>query len=307
MNIKAPHEQDTIIVGRPLRFSVFGAEGQLLLAEGSVVSSDRARQFLLHKGVYYDSSNIDEPASKHAPTPSEDAALPPLQALQRDYGAAGAGRRFALSVATDEGEESYSTWVVGAHKQNIILTAPRRADGSLVPVAVGQAWVCRAFQMTSAFRFRSNVLKVLFDPFPHVHIEAPQHVERRIVRGRPRAAVYIDVNVESPTPAQGVIVDLSISGGRLATEHEVRLERGATAQIGMHLELIDSQFELHLKASVVADFGACDSRHPQVRFYGLRFEPLSELESLVLHSYVSGQLALELNSLWHMLSSAAVA
>jgi hypothetical protein len=308
MSNKAPPlEQDTIIVGRPLPFSVFGAEGQLLLAEGSVVANDRARQLLLHKGVYHDATDGLEGTPEAPGTDANGAVLAPLLALKRDYGAASSGRRFALSVAADEGDEAYNTWVVGMHKQTIILTAPRRANGSLVPVAVGKAWVCRAFQMTSAFRFRSSVLKVLFDPFPHVHIEAPRHVERRIVRGRPRAAVYIGVELETPLIAQGVIVDLSISGGRIAIQDDVRLERGQSVRVGMKLELIESKFELSLNASVVGEFGACDGRHPQVLFYGLRFEPLTELESLVLHSYVSGQLALELNSLWHMLSSAAPA
>jgi hypothetical protein len=308
MSTKAPPlEQDTIIVGRPLLFSVFGAEGQLLLAEGSVVASDRARQMLLRKGVFHDSAGIDDFTGKGADAPAEGPALPPLAALQRDYGTATGGRRFALTVATAEGDEAHNTWVVGVHKQTIILTAPRRNDGSLVPVTLGQAWVCRAFQMTSAFRFRSSVLKVLFDPFPHVHIEAPRHVERRIVRGRPRAAVYLGVRLESPLVAPAVIVDLSISGGRLATEAGVRLERGHAVRVAMKLELIESQFELCLNASVVGEFGACDDRHPHVLFYGLRFEPLTELESLVLHSYVSGQLALELNSLWQMLSSASPA
>jgi hypothetical protein len=117
--------------------------------------------------------------------------------------------------------------------------------------------------------------------------------------------VYVEARLESPSPAAGVIVDLSISGGRLATEADVRLERGQSVRIGMALELIESRFELCLNATVVGEFGPCDGRHPQVVFYGLRFEPLTELESLVLHSYVSGQLALELNSLWHMLSSAS--
>jgi hypothetical protein len=308
MSSKAPPmEQDTIIVGRPLPFSVFGAEGQLLLAEGSVVANDRARQLLLHKGVYHDSNDAPDLTSGELEAAASDAGLSPLSALKRDYGASSTARRFSLSVAADEGDEAYNTWVVGMHKQTIILTAPRRANGSLVPVAVGQAWVCRAFQMTSAFRFRSTILKVVFDPFPHVHIEAPRHVERRVVRGRPRAAVYLGVTLESPVIAHGVIVDLSISGGRLATQNDVRLERGQSVRVGLRLELIESQFELSLNASVVGEFGACDGRHPQVLFYGLRFAPLTELESLILHSYVSGQLALELNSLWHLLSSAAPA
>jgi hypothetical protein len=308
MRVKAPaKEKDKIVVGSPLPFSVFGAEGQLLLAQGSVVESDRARQMLLRNGVYFDVvSGAFVPAGA-ASDCVEDSSADPLSGLQKDYGAASAGRRLALTVASDDSDESHSTWVIGVHNQSIILTAPRRPNGSLVSVAVGQVWHCRAFQMTSAFRFRSAVIKVVFEPFPHVHIEAPQHVERRTVRGRPRAAVYLRVSLEAPQSAPAVMVDLSLSGGRLALEQGIKLKQGDALRIAMKLELIESQFELSLKASVIADFGASDGRHPKVAFYGIKFDSLSELEKLVVHSFVSGQLAMELNSLWQMLSTAAPA
>jgi hypothetical protein len=102
-----------------------------------------------------------------------------------------------------------------------------------------------------------------------------------------------------------VIVDLSVSGGRLAVEQAIKLERGQSLRIAMKLELIDSKFELSLKGSVIALFGASDGRHPGVAFYGIKFEALTEVERLVLHSFVSGQLAMELNSLWQMLSTAS--
>ena len=305
MNVKAPAlEKEKIVVGRPLPFSVFGAEGQLLLAEGSVVESDRALQMLLRKGVYRDAVSGEIIPAGPVGDP-EQTTGDPLAGLQKNYGAASAGRRFALTVASDDSDEAYSTWVIGVHNQSIILTAPRRLNGSLVSVTVGQVWLCRAFQMTSAFRFRSAVIKVVFEPFPHVHIEAPQHVERRTVRGRPRAAVFVKVSLAAPLPAPAVMVDLSLSGGRLAVEEDVKLERGQALRIAMKLELIESQFELSLKANVIAQFGASDGRHPKVVFYGIRFDSLSEVEKLVLHSFVSGQLAMELNSLWQMLSSAA--
>lgn len=297
-------EKDKIVVGRPLPFSVFGAEGQLLLAEGSVVESDRALQMLLRKGVYRDAVGGDAIAASPVEHP-EDTSGDALAGLQKNYGASSAGRRFALTVASDDTDDAYNTWVIGVHNQSIMLTAPRRPNGALVSVTVGQVWLCRAFQMTSAFRFRSAVLKVVFEPFPHVHIEAPRHVERRTVRGKPRAAVFVRVALELPLAAPAVLVDLSLSGGRLAVEEGVKLERGQGVQIAMKLELIDSQFELSLKGIVIAQFGASDGRHPKVAFYGIKFESLSEVEKLVLHSFVSGQLAMELNSLWQMLSTAA--
>jgi hypothetical protein len=39
-----------------------------------------------------------------------------------------------------------------------------------------------------------------------------------------------------------------------------------------------------------------------VAFYGISFESLSELDACVLHGFVNSELALELNSLWQVLS-----
>src|ERR1039458_8805448 len=89
MSVKAPPaEKERIIVGRPLPFSVFGAEGQLLLAEGSVAESDRARQMLLRKGVYRDAVSREDTTPDTAFEPAGGLAEAPLSAPPKDYGAA---------------------------------------------------------------------------------------------------------------------------------------------------------------------------------------------------------------------------
>jgi hypothetical protein len=298
-------ERDKIRVGSPLPFSVFGAEGQLLLAEGTIVESDRTRLLLLRNGVYCDA--VTESPATDAGTDGAAAAgeQTPLSQLRRDYALANARRRLTLTISAGESEEAYTAWVVGVHDKNILLTAPRLPTGTLLPVKVGHAWVCRAFQLTTAFRFRSSVIKVVYDPFPQVLIEAPQHVEQRTVRSRPRAAVFMPVALEAPQPASGVLVDLSVSGGRLAVEQGSQLDhRGQALQVDLKLEMLDTRFELSLKAKIVAALGACDGRHPRVHFFSVKFEEPNEIERLVLHAYVSGQLAIEANSLWQVLTSA---
>lgn len=308
MGVKPPQaEKAKIAVGKPLPFSVFGADGQLLLAEGTVIESDHTRLMLLRKGVYRDTAEVQEqPLADEQGAPASANEQTVLTALRRHYGPTSIGRRFALNIATTDSDESHTAWVIGVHNRSILLTAPRRTDGSLVSVKVGQGLVCRALQMTAAFRFRSVVLKSVFEPFPQVLIEAPKHVERRTIRSRPRAAVFLPITIDSPWPIPGVIVDLSVSGGRLALEEGgVPYERGDDLRVSFKVGLIDSVFELNLGASVVSVFGASDGRHPRVHFYGIKFDTADQLTRLVLHGYVSEQLAAELNSLEHLLSAAA--
>jgi hypothetical protein len=105
-------------------------------------------------------------------------------------------------------------------------------------------WLCRTFQSTSTFRFLGTVLKVLFEPFPHLFVEVPRTVEQRKIRNRTRATVLLSAAIETPASAQ----------------------------------------------------------HPRVAFYGIRFGSLSELDACVLNGFVNSELALELNSLWQVLS-----
>jgi hypothetical protein len=83
------------------------------------------------------------------------------------------------------------------------------------------------------------------------------------------------------------------------------MERGDVVQLSIKLDLIDFHFDLSLKATIVGSFGGSDGRHPNVAFYGVQFDSLTELESLILHGYVNQHLADELNGLWQVLSTAS--
>jgi hypothetical protein len=305
MAAKIPfQEKDQIVVGKPLPFAVYSHDGQLLLAAGRPVDTERARQMLIDNGTHRSALGADR--DKRDRYNDNDRHKPGvLAALQKDYGATSLGRRFAVTMAPNDTHEAYNSWVVGATEQTLIVTAPLGSDGSLVAVSPGQMWLCRTFQVTSAFRFRATVLKVAFEPFPHLHLEAPKNVETRKVRGRPRASVFVNATVDIPPATPCVIVDLSVSGGRVAVDDSVKIARGHVVRLNVKLDMIDFHFDLSLYATVVGAFGASDSRHPDVAFYGLQFDKLTELESLILHGFVNQHLAVELNSLWQVLSTAS--
>jgi hypothetical protein len=300
-------EKDQIAVGKPLPFSIFSAEGNLLLAAGCVVENERARQILLNNGNRrgaFSDKGARHPALFDA---AERPSVNPLSAFQSSYRRAGAAHRFPLSMARNETSEAFRTWVIGVHDKIIVAAAPVRSDGALVPVIAGQAWLCRTFQATSAFRFHGTVLRVAFEPFPHVYVEVPQAVEERKIRNRTRVTVLVCATLESPAVAPCILVDLSAGGGRIATADSVLLERDQRIRVAMKLELVGCKYELSLHAIVVRTFGASDRQHPSVTFYGIKFESLTESDSLILHGFVNSQLALELNCLWQVLSVASSA
>jgi hypothetical protein len=102
-----------------------------------------------------------------------------------------------------------------------------------------------------------------------------------------------------------VICDLSIGGARLAVDIATfALEKGKKARLVATVEVLQTKFALEVPVTVLNSFGPTDSRHPNVTFYGVKFDALSERESLVLHGYVGVHLLSEFHSLWQMLMAA---
>src|SRR5579871_2254583 len=108
-------EKDQVVVGKPLPFSIFTAEGKLLLAVGSIVPSERARQILLTNGTH----RSTYPNNQHhtaAPDMDERPVLGPLPLLQKTYRARGSHRRFVLTLARDGTAEALRANVIGVHE-----------------------------------------------------------------------------------------------------------------------------------------------------------------------------------------------
>lgn len=302
-------DHDRIVVGKPLPFSIFTADGKLLLAQGRVVESERLRDMLVRNGHHCDVTEDAGKKVRSAGERAEEAAPvedPPLDALHRDYEAGGDGQHLSISIAKGEIDKAYPVQLMGVHGQSILVTAPVLADGSLVPVLTGQVLVCRTFQLTSAFRFTAVAQKAAFEPFPHLLLQLKKEVEHRQIRGAPRARVAVRAELQTNEKLPCVICDLSTGGARIALDIAAfALEKGRKAKLLASLEVLQSKFVLELPVTVLNSMGPTDSRHPNCTFYGVKFEALGEREGLILHGYVGEHLLSEFHSLWQMLMAAS--
>ena len=300
-------DKNDIVVGKPLPFSIYGADKMLLLAKGQLVESERVREALIRNGVLANASNPSGlgGASKTggSATEEERTKLSPLAVLRHDYQNLSSRSRFGLRMSREDGGESYLCWVVGyADRRGLILTAPTREDRSFVAVTEGQTWLFRTFYATAAFRFNAVVQKVLFDPFPYLHIQLPQMIDMRLVRKMPRAQVCLNATVSGAEDMQAVIVDMSVSGMRLALAENCTLAKDQTVALSFTVPLLDKQHTLKMTARVVSCYGNSDMKHPGVSFYGLNVEPVGDLDKLVLHGFVQQHLVGELDSMWQALA-----
>lgn len=294
-------DKSEIVSGKPLPFSVFDPSRKLLLAAKGQIVTDWMREALLRNGLMA-VADEDDCCSPSAEAAADDAPSP-LDQLRLQYGRSSAGSRWAFRVSRDERSDSYACKVIGiGERRGLIMTAPAKDDRSYVAISEGQIWLFRTFYATAAIRFTGIIEKVLFDPFPYFHVEVPPQVEMRHIRKGQRVAVCLNATVELDTPAAAVIVDLSSTGLRIGVDATTALEESQQCRVKFRVAVLGKCYDLDAAATVVRQLGTADPQHPQVHFYGLGLEPQNDFDRMLLHAYVQGCVAQELDGLTKVLA-----
>ncbi|MET0658780.1 MAG: flagellar brake protein [Steroidobacteraceae bacterium] len=303
---RSPLDKNAIVVGKPLPFSIYGADNMLLLAQGQLVKTEGMRNALLRGGAYCNRADTGEfsggssGAAAREETPGEVAT--PLDKFMREHALALAKPRPNLRMSREDGSESYPTRIIGMHdRSSMILAAPTRTDKTFVPVFDRQTWFFRALYHTMAIRFQAVVLKAAFEPFPHLHIDVPRMIERKLVRGAPRVPVCLRVNIVEPSSTSAVIVDLSVGGARIAVNADVVLEPMQRVRFTANVAVYQRSIALDLTGTVLPR-EAGEEGIADVMFHRLQFEPLDDLALLTLEAHINSQLAIDADSFWRLVA-----
>lgn len=298
-------DQDSIVVGSPLPFSVYSADRKLLLAKGQVVESERIRDQLVKSGRFQSNGSAKElgaPEELRHDQPS--LAENPLDVYIREFNAATGSTRIGVRVSREESGESFPCWVLGADEQNgLIISAPTKPDRSIVPVNEGQTWIFRMMYLTAAVKFNATIRKVQFEPMPSMNVSLPKQVELRHVRASPRVATCMRAMVDYGKEVPVLITDIGVGGMRVAIERE-RWEPkpGHRVTLVFEITMLGQVYHFKVPATVVSTPNDLEKRYPALSFAGLKIEAQSETEKLVLHSYVFERTALDFNALWKALT-----
>jgi len=295
-------DKHCIVVGKPLPFSIYDGDCKLLLAEGRVVESERLKERLLALGVL---CAVPEKGSRRERCDKDASeAESPIVALQRNYAQIAARTRGGLRISPKETGDAYLCWVLGQmrDKRCLVLSAPVRADKSLVSITKGETWFCRFLNATTAFRFRGVVLKTALDPFPHFLLEVSRTIEKRTVRVWPRALVSFPATVRIPHDQEAEIVDLSVGGARIAVDKTNPLVKGQRIALSTQLRALNTEHAVEVLANVVVAYGNIDPQHPDFLFYGIEFELPEQLQLLALHACVQEHIVAELDGLAQLLT-----
>lgn len=292
-----PDDRKAIVVGRPLPFSIYANDNKLLLAAGRIVPNEFVREGLIRSGAF----SGEESGEFDTPTGSASQLLSgPLADLQSDYKHTVA--RLQSGFRMEREGLALRTRVIGVSEDGsgLIMSGPTNLEGNATDIAEGATWTFRALYAVSAVRFQATVGQVSAKPFRYFYVSQLTDIDTRNVRQWPRALTALWTSRTGEAPR--IMTDLSVGGARVAGKDNPPLQQGQTILVSPSLKLAVGAKELSLEATVINLYGRSDPRHPQIAFYGVRFDKLVDWERLTLHAYVQENLCMELDRVWHVLA-----
>jgi hypothetical protein len=294
-------ERDRIIVGAPLPFSVYSSDHKLLLAKGQVVESERMLDYLVRVGRREEGDALARGA--HDRSSNETHADDPFSAYVLDFNVGAGQARIGARLSREESSENYPCWVLGADNvHGLIVTAPCKADRSLLPIAEGQTWVFRLLYLTAACKFSGTINKVQFDPTPMLHVSPPRQVEMRMIRSSPRVPACVRGAIDVGKHVPILIADIGVGGVCIAVERaQTELQKGQKLTLSFCIPMLGINYNFKVPAVVTNIRPEYEKRFPALQFAGVMIETQSEVERLVLHSYVYERTATDFNALWKAL------
>lgn len=230
-----------------------------------------------------------------------------LEAFAKDYGSTQERSRSSMLISPDGSDRSFPVVALGVlpAKRELIVSAPKTADGALIAVYQGLTLHCSWFNASALFRFDAVVTKVVFEPQPLLYIRLAEQTQRRAVRTVPRALVNLPAVVRLPQVESVLLVDCSVSGARIAILKDTDLAAGTELELSVKPKLhLDLDILLTLKCVVMGGPELAPPQYPGLVFRGLKFVNVSERDLLVLHAYVQQNLVEEMDNLAHVLLSA---
>lgn len=229
-----------------------------------------------------------------------------LEIFARDFGDVHARSRVNLLVSPGESDKTFPVAVLGvlAARRYLIVSAPTTTDGSLIAVFKGQSMTCRWFNASTAFLFTANITKILFEPEPLLYLRLADRLSRRAVRNLPRALVKLPAVIKAPVIINCLVVDLSVTGARLAIVRDGKLNTGQQIELSVKPRVLEQDFLLQINCTVMTPAEAAPSSFPDIVFYGVRFDHPQDMDLLVLQAYVQECLMEETDSLAHVLLAA---
>lgn len=282
-----------ISVGKPLLWSVYDADGNLLLKSGYVIESKNQIEALAQNGFFRDPRWGGDANRKSEARGSDAPELVPAAAKETIASMEDIHWRIGESLSLqphDNPALRYSVRLIGFLKNKSVMVTAPTLDGKFSFVRDGQTFVVRSFSGKKAYAFTAAAVKSVHAPYPYLHISYPQQVRATAIRKGARAAVKIIASVSLGQPARTsatTLIDLSV-GGASGVARQAFGTKGEGGQVKFKLHVAEHTAFLSLNAvlrSVTLSEGGDAYNH------GFEFIAVPVDERMILSAFVHQALA----------------
>ena len=201
----------------------------------------------------------------------------------------------------------YMVQIVGyIPKRSLIVSCPM-VKGKNIIVRDSQVVNVRLMLDTSVCAFSSKIAKSFLEPTPHLHVAYPEYVETSVVRQAVRVETRlicaldpIDHEDSIAAPDSGIVVDLSLGGGRLISKEDIGpinsvMRMAISIQVAGYNQVVKFDCEIRsqeiqmleqVQAGMIDNefLGKMNAEYFYV--YGVRFVDLSKESAIMLTAYI---------------------
>jgi c-di-GMP-binding flagellar brake protein YcgR len=281
-----------VSVGRPLLWSVYDVEGNLLLKSGFVVESQEQIEKLAQNGFFRD-QHAGDSCSDAAPNPAAAAAAAPEPVRETVVGMDDVrwniGEPLYLQPH-DNHSLRYAVRLIGFVKNKTVMVTAPTLDGKFGFIRDGQTFTVRSFSGKKAHVFMAAAVKTVHSPFPYLHLSYPQEVRATVIRKGSRTAVKLIAAISLGQPVRSIattLTDLSVAGAS-GTARQAFGTKGELGLIKFKLQVADHtailNLEVALRSVTLSDSG-------DVYHHGFEFLHVPVEQRMMLSAYVHQALA----------------
>lgn len=293
-----PVRKTEIEVGKPLPWSVYDADRNLLLRAGVTVVSDHQIEVIAEKGLFREmrrqSAGHVNARLEGADPKVEDAPLPAAAQAKTEVTDLDAlklmpGDTLQLQPLLEGQTDRYTVRVIGLMKpKSVMVTAPA-IEGRLLFIKVGQTYLVRVFSGLNVCAFKAKVLKAPLQPFPYLHLSYPDNVQAMRIRKNMRAPTNIIISTseseEGRLSAAGKIVDISVGGAKVLSSMKLG-EKDQTIWVAFKVQLADMEEYVKIPAHIRAVGEEDDETGKPMKSFGLQFGHLEQSHRLMIMNLV---------------------
>ena len=295
-----------IIVGRPIPWSLYDHDHNLLLDQGSLVRDEKHRDALLASGACHELSweaageggNSELSfLSNEAASPVQDETVDADARFTFDDMKLRVEDKLQLEPPAQLTRERFTVKVIGFLRgASLLVSMPITANGLRLQLREKEKLVMRSFSGQNAFGFACKIERICKIPYEYMHLSFPDDIQGIVIRKAPRVKTRIIAAVQDSKSGadkqiSALISDISANGVSLEARQPLG-DKGDILKLEFRVQLHNIDAYLSLKGVIRAVFTVdpSDTSKSTLIRHGIEFRDMPPNDSVILQSLIYQQM-----------------